>query len=67
MRIMIVGAGLVEYHPGEKLSAEGQEVVLVHRDETKLRLPEREWDILAVAGSGASARTPGIRWHNNDQ
>ena len=57
MRIMIVGAGLVGYHLCEKLSAEGQEVVLVDRDESKLRRLERELNILTVAGSGASAKT----------
>lgn len=57
MKIMIVGAGLVGYHLCEKLSVEGQEVVLVDRDESKLRRLERELNILTVHGSGASART----------
>ena len=57
MRIMIVGAGLVGYHLCEKLSVEGQEVVLIDRDENKLRRLERELNILTVAGSGASAKT----------
>jgi trk system potassium uptake protein TrkA len=56
VRIMIVGAGLVGYHLCEKLSVEGQEVVLVDRDESKLRRLERELNILTVHGSGASAK-----------
>lgn len=53
---MIVGAGQVGYHLSEKLSVEGQEVVLVDQDETKLRRMERDLNILPVHGSGASAR-----------
>ncbi len=53
---MIVGSGKVGYHLCEKLSVEGQEVVLVDRDETKLRRLERELNILPVLGSGASAK-----------
>jgi trk system potassium uptake protein TrkA len=56
VRIMIVGAGLVGHHLCEKLSVEGQEVVLVDRDENKLRRLERELNILTVAGSGASVK-----------
>jgi trk system potassium uptake protein TrkA len=53
---MIVGAGLVGYHLCERLSVEGQEVVLIDQNETKLRRIERELNILPVCGSGASAR-----------
>ncbi len=56
MRIMIVGAGQVGYHLCEKLSVEGQEVVLVDTDNSKLRRIERELNILPMLGSGASAR-----------
>lgn len=56
MRIMIVGAGMVGYHLCEKLSVEGQEVVLIDQDEAKLRRIERNLNILPVRGSGASAR-----------
>lgn len=56
MRIMIVGAGQVGYHLCEKLSVEGQEVVLVDTDDIKLRRIERELNILPMPGSGASAR-----------
>jgi trk system potassium uptake protein TrkA len=56
MRIMIVGAGMVGYHLSEKLSVEGQEVVLIDQDEAKLRRIERDLNVLPVQGSGASAR-----------
>ncbi len=56
MRIMIVGAGEVGRHLCEKLSVEGQEVVLVDEDEDKLRRLERDLNILPVHGSGASMR-----------
>lgn len=57
MRIMIVGAGMVGHHLSEKLSVEGQEVVLIDQSEVKLRRLERELNILPIKGSGASART----------
>lgn len=56
MRIMIVGAGQVGYHLSEKLSAEGQDVVLVDSDKVKLRRIEKDLNILTVHGSGASFR-----------
>lgn len=56
MRIMIVGAGRVGHFLSEKLSGEGQEVVLVDRDPVKLRRIERDLNIMTVQGSGASAR-----------
>ncbi len=56
MRIMIVGAGRVGYFLSEKLSGEGQEVVLIDRDPDKLRRIERDLNIMTVQGSGASAR-----------
>ncbi len=56
MRIMIVGAGQVGQYLCEKFSSEGQEVVLVDKNEKKLQRLERELNILTVTGSGASAR-----------
>ena len=56
MRIMIVGAGQVGRHLSRKFSAEGQDVVLIDRSETRLRRLEMELNILAVHGSGASAK-----------
>jgi len=56
VRIMIVGAGQVGQYLCEKFSSEGQEVVLVDKNEKKLQRLERELNILTVRGSGASAR-----------
>jgi len=56
MRIMIIGAGQVGRHLSRKFSAEGQDVVLIDRNETRLRRLERELNILAVHGSGASVK-----------
>jgi len=56
MRIMIIGAGQVGRHLSRKFSAEGQDVVLIDRNENRLRRLERELNILAVHGSGASIK-----------
>jgi trk system potassium uptake protein TrkA len=56
MRIMIIGAGQVGRHLSRKFSAEGQDVVLIDRNENRLRRLERELNILAVHGNGASIR-----------
>jgi len=56
LRIMIVGAGQVGQYLCEKFSSEGQEVVLIDKNEKKLQRLERELNILTVRGSGASAR-----------
>lgn len=56
MRIMIIGAGMVGRHLCEKLSGEGQEVVLVDRDEKKLQRLERELNVMPIHGSGASPK-----------
>lgn len=53
---MIIGAGQVGRHLSRKFSAEGQDVVLIDRNETRLRRLERELNILVVRGSGASAK-----------
>ena len=53
---MIIGAGQVGRHLSRKFSAEGQDVILIDRNEIRLRRLERELNILAVHGSGASVR-----------
>jgi len=53
---MIVGAGLVGQYLCSKFSSEGQEVILIDRNKKKLERIEKELNILAVHGSGASAR-----------
>lgn len=56
MRIMIVGAGEVGYYLSETLSLEGHEVVLVDRNETRLRRLEKILNVMTVVGNGASAQ-----------
>jgi len=56
VRIMIVGSGAVGYHLSEKFSEEGHDVVLVDRDQKKLRRIERELNVLPICGSGASTK-----------
>ena len=51
-----MAAGRVGYFLSEKLSFEGQEVVLVDLNSDKLRRIERDLNIMTVQGSGASAR-----------
>ncbi len=53
---MIVGAGQVGQYLCEKFSSEGQEVVLIDRDEEKIKGLERELNIQTFVGNGASAR-----------
>jgi trk system potassium uptake protein TrkA len=53
---MIIGARQVGRHLSRKFSAEGQDVVLIDRNETRLRRLERELNILVVHGSGASIK-----------
>ncbi|WP_068668818.1 Trk system potassium transporter TrkA [Thermosulfurimonas dismutans] len=55
-RILIVGAGEVGYHLAERLSAEGHQVVIIETNTQKIKRLEK-LNILAVKGSGASAKT----------
>ncbi len=57
MRIMIVGAGEVGYYLSETLSIEGHEVVLVDRDQERVRRLEKMLNVMTVVGNGASAQT----------
>jgi len=54
MRIVIVGAGAVGSHLAERLSHEGQDVVVVDTNPAVLKEIQASLDILTVEGSGAS-------------
>ncbi len=54
MRIVIVGAGAVGSHLAERLSIEGQDVVVIDNDPAKVEELQSSLDILAVLGNGAS-------------
>lgn len=57
MRIVIVGAGAVGSYLAEKLSSEGQDVVLVESDPARAAEVQREIDCLVVTGNGATEDT----------
>ncbi len=54
MRIVIVGAGAVGSHLAERLSIEGQDVVVIDNDAAKVEQLQSSLDILAIQGNGAS-------------
>jgi trk system potassium uptake protein TrkA len=54
MRIVIVGAGAVGSHLAERLSIEGQDVVVIDNDPVKVDQLQSSLDILAIQGNGAS-------------
>jgi trk system potassium uptake protein TrkA len=55
MRIIIVGAGEVGRHLCQQLSSENHDVVLIDNDPVRLHKVEREQNILAIEGNGASS------------
>ncbi len=54
MKIIIVGAGEVGFHCAQKLSEEGQDVVLIDKDPEKIKRITDNLDVQAVTGSGTS-------------
>ncbi|MBT8198279.1 MAG: Trk system potassium transporter TrkA [Acidimicrobiia bacterium] len=54
MKIVIVGAGAVGSYLAERLSIEGQDVVVVESDSERADELQREVDCLVVRGNGAS-------------
>jgi trk system potassium uptake protein TrkA len=57
MRIVIVGAGAVGSYLAEKLSYEGQDVVVIESDPERAAIAQSEIDCLVITGNGASAKT----------
>lgn len=57
MRIIIVGAGAVGSYLAEKLSYEGQDVVVIESDPERAAAAQSEIDCLVINGNGASAKT----------
>lgn len=55
MRIIIVGAGEVGRHLCQQLSNENHDVVLIDNNPERLHKVEREQNILAIEGNGASS------------
>jgi trk system potassium uptake protein TrkA len=54
MRIVIVGAGAVGSHLAERLSVEGQDVVVIDNDPRMVEQIQSSLDILAIHGNGSS-------------
>ena len=57
MKIIIVGAGEVGFHCAQKLSEEGQDVVLIDKDHTQIKRITDNLDVQAITGSGTSPET----------
>jgi trk system potassium uptake protein TrkA len=57
LKIIIVGAGDVGFHCAQKLSEEGQDVVLIDKDPAKIKRLTDNLDVQAIIGSGMS---PGV-------
>ena len=56
MKIIAVGAGEVGFHIAQRLSEEGQDVVVIDRDPVKIRRITDNLDVQALLGSGTSPR-----------
>jgi len=54
MRIVIVGAGAVGSHLAERLSMEGQDVVIIDTDPVRVDELQANLDVLVIQGNGAS-------------
>ncbi|HHI97922.1 MAG TPA: Trk system potassium transporter TrkA [Thermodesulfatator atlanticus] len=64
LKVIIVGAGEVGYYLADRLALEGHEIVVVDRSEDKIKRLERSLNVMAIKGSGASAKvleTAGIK------
>ncbi|HVR33361.1 MAG TPA: Trk system potassium transporter TrkA [Acidimicrobiia bacterium] len=57
MRIVIVGAGAVGSYLAERLSSEGQDVVVIEDDEDRAAELQDRIDALVITGNGASPAT----------
>ena len=55
MRIIIVGAGAVGSYLAERLSSEGQDVVVIEDDERRAAQIQEGIDALVLHGNGASS------------
>ncbi len=56
LKIIIVGAGEVGYYLADRLSLEGHDIVVVDSHEDKIKRIERNLNVMAIRGSGASAK-----------
>ena len=56
MQTIVVGAGEVGYHIAERLSREGQDVVIIERDPAVRARVQEDLDVMTVEGNGCSPR-----------
>jgi len=56
LNVIIVGAGEVGYHLADRLALEGHQIVVIDKDEEKVKRIERSLNVMAIHGSGASAK-----------
>jgi trk system potassium uptake protein TrkA len=54
MRVIIIGAGVIGYTIAKKLSSEAQEVVLIEKDEKRIKEVKESLDVRIVQGGGSS-------------
>jgi trk system potassium uptake protein TrkA len=54
MRVIIIGAGVVGYTIAKKLSSEGQEVVLIEKDEKRIKEVKESLDVRIIQGGGSN-------------
>jgi trk system potassium uptake protein len=57
LRIIIIGAGEVGFYCAQKLSEEGQDVVLIDKDPAKIKQITDNLDVQVITGSGTSPDT----------
>ena len=57
MRTIVVGAGEVGYHIAKRLVQEGHDVVIIEENTAMKERVEKELDVLAIQGNGASPAT----------
>lgn len=56
MRIIIIGAGVVGYTIAKKLSGEAQDVVVIEKDERRIKEVKETLDVKVIHGSGSSPK-----------
>lgn len=57
MNVIVIGAGVVGYTIAKKLSSEGHDVVLIEKDERRVREVRESLDVRIVSGSGSGPQT----------
>ncbi|MFQ5900005.1 MAG: Trk system potassium transporter TrkA [Thermodesulfobacteriota bacterium] len=56
MKAIIIGAGVVGYAIAKRLSAEGQDVIIIEKNEKRIRDMQETLDVKVIQGSGSSPK-----------